>query len=186
MMSLAESILADGRARRGRSLRSRIFDELPYYLDIRQVGSKGRSKEEVREFNGNVRSWASAVLNELKSEIRYNGIDGNQLIGSLKYRVWNKSGEIVRIGFQFLRAGVFVHYGAGRGQGGFKGSRWRTREGDIKSTDWESLTKMGSGNRRPKPWFDPVIRRNIPELEKIVKAYASDATVDALRIYIDR
>jgi hypothetical protein len=44
--------------------------------------------------------------------------------------------------------------GAGRGQGGLKGSRWITAKGVTKRTNPASLGKADSGNRKAKPFID--------------------------------
>ena len=49
-----------------------------------------------------------------------------------------------------------------------------------------SFYKMGTGNRIPIRWFDPVIDRNLPALADVVAEYAADMQIDATRIYIDR
>jgi len=39
-------------------------------------------------------------------------------------------------------------------------------------------------NRKPKPWFNPVIESFIPELEQIIKEYADSAVLNTVRIFI--
>jgi hypothetical protein len=39
-------------------------------------------------------------------------------------------------------------------------------------------------NRRPKPWFNPVIDAFIPELGEIIKAYSDTAIVNSTKIFI--
>ena len=92
--------------------------------------------------------------------------------------------KIYRIGFNFPIQGVMIHYGAGRGQGGQKGSTWKTPGGAMKSTKPASLGKAGSGNRRPNNWFNKEIHEQLPELEKVVEELFDGAVLNATNIFI--
>lgn len=110
-----------------------------------------------------------------------------QLSESIEPNVYSRNGEAERIGFSFAREGVYIHKGAGRGQGGFRGgSRWTDKHGKLKETNPLSFFKMGTGNRKPIRWFDPVIDKNLPFLADVVAEYAADMQIDATRIFVDK
>ena len=94
------------------------------------------------------------------------------------------SKEVNRVGFSFLREGIYIHKGAGRGQGGYRGSRWTDKYGTLKATDTKSLGKLGTGNRRSVEWFNPIIERELEALADIVSDYSTDIQIDATRIFI--
>ena len=108
----------------------------------------------------------------------------------------DRYGLIDRLGFSFPRHGIYIHKGAGRGQGGTIGSSWtklkringvEVSTGIVRHTDPNSLNAtQGTGNRQSYEWFDPVIRNRISELADIVSNYFDSMIIDATRIYIDK
>lgn len=106
---------------------------------------------------------------------------------TLEPRIYKSKGETERVGFSFAREGIYIHKGAGRGQGGFRGgSKWTDKYGKLKKTNPDSFYLMGTGNRHPIRWFDPIIEKNLPKLADIVADYAADMQIDASRIFIDK
>ncbi len=165
---------------------------LPFELKLESNSEVDRyhrvqDKDRLNAFHEAVYGWAIDVTKQLKSSVRMLVRDDRELSDSIDPMLYKKKGEISRIGFSFKREGVYIHKGAGRGQGGFRGgSKWTTRQGKLKQTDPLSFYKMGTGNRKPIEWFDPVIERNIQALAEIVADYSVDMQVDATRIYINR
>jgi hypothetical protein len=166
---------------------------LPFELDITSLSETGKylraqdaAKQE--EFNKAVQLWAKDVSNKLKANVRSLIKKDVVLSKSIKptFNYDKKYGkEINRVGFSFRREGVYVHRGAGKGQGGFKGgSKWTDKYGKLKETNPASFYKMGKGNRKPVEWFNSVIDANIEALADIVANYSADMVVDAARIYI--
>ena len=134
----------------------------------------------VAKFNRQVRAWGQMVNRGLMSNILLR-IDKNvQLSSSLKqnYRHYGKTvragEEITSIGFSFAEEGIYVHLGVGRGYAMEGGTRIIT-----KKTNRDDL-------RKPKDWFNSVIRMHIDSLGEIVKNYCGDLYLNASRIYINR
>ncbi len=177
------------KMRRGKS----SFNNLPFEILIQDGVSevakfdRMQDKNRVLQFNRDVQDWATQTTEKLKQSVK-SLIDKDLFLSeSIKPKVYynNKYGkEANRVGFSFAREGIYVHKGAGKGQGGYRGSTWRNIHGQEKKTLTSSLTLMGSGNRQPKEWFNPVIEKELEVLADIVTAYSSDLHMDATRIYI--
>lgn len=165
---------------------------LPFEITLESVSltaqyERRQDKEKLRQFNDDVKGWSIDVTRQLRRNVRMLVRQDEELSGSIEPNIYNKNGEANRIGFSFAREGVYIHKGAGRGQGGFRGgSKWTDKYGKLKKTNPDSFYKMGTGNRRPIRWFDPVIEKNLPALADIVAEYAADMQIDATRIFIDR
>jgi len=93
-----------------------------------------------------------------------------------------KDGDVRSVGFSFLREGIYVHKGAGKGMGGLKGSSWLDKYGVRKSTNPESLGKLATGNRKAKPWFD-ALDKDLPELGDIVAETYAARAIDATKLF---
>ena len=134
----------------------------------------------VAKFNREVRAWGKMVNDALKWTIRWNVAKDEHLSASLKqnYRHYGKTvqagEEITSIGFSFVEEGIYVHLGVGRGYAMEGGTRIIT-----KKTNRDDL-------RKPKDWFNSIIRYNIDSLGEIVKNYCGDLYLNASQIYINR
>ena len=165
---------------------------LPFEISLESVSrtaqyERRQDKARLKQFNDDIMGWSIDVTRQLRGNVRMLVKQDEELSGSIEPNIYNKNGEAARIGFSFAREGVYIHKGAGRGQGGFRGgSKWTDKYGKLKKTNPESFFKMGTGNRRPIKWFDPVIEKNLPALADIVAEYAADMQIDATRIFIDR
>lgn len=168
---------------------------LPFEISLESISESDRftrhqDKDRVEQFNKDVAGWSIHTTRRLKLNVRALVREDRQLSHSINPNVYydNKYGakEANRIGFSFAREGIHIHKGAGRGQGGYKGSKWYNLHGELKTTQLSSLTKMGTGNREPIEWFDPVIEQELPQLADLVADYSSSLFMDASRIYIDR
>lgn len=71
-----------------------------------------------------------------------------------------------------------LHYGASSGHGGYIGSKWRDRFGNIRTTNPASFGKMGQGNRKAVHWFNPVLRKHLPTLADIAAEYCMDMSLN--------
>lgn len=145
-------------------------------------------------YNQAVEDWYNAVANQLRTTV---AARSSRVARELKPKGYKDNyGLIYRIGFSFPRHGIYIHKGAGRGQGGYIGSSWTKLQringievstGILRHTNPESLGgKQGTGNRRAFEWFDPIIRAQLPKLADIVTDYFDTMILDASRIYIDR
>ncbi len=104
-----------------------------------------------------------------------------QLPGKLKYpartAVKKRGGIPEKISIKFKRYLVFVEKGAGRGHGGEKGGSWINAKGERVRTNPNSLGKMNSGFRRADPWFNPVIKVEVPKLAEEIAKTTADASL---------
>jgi hypothetical protein len=74
---------------------------------------------------------------------------------NINTRTSKNAGVINRIRFRFKKSGVFVHKGVGKGT---------------------PIEKVGSTNRKPKPWFNPVIEKYANEMmEEVADEYVDVA-----------
>lgn len=164
---------------------------LPFEISLESVSAVARyerqqNKEKLKQFNDDIDAWRIDVTRQLRGNVRMLVKQDELLSSSIDSNVYKKNGEPVRLGFSFEREGIYIHKGAGRGQGGFRGgSKWIDRYGKLKKTNPHSFYKMGTGNRKPIRWFDPIIDKNLPALADVVAEYAADMQIDASRIYVD-
>lgn len=167
-------------------------DGLPIEISLESVSAVARyerrqDKEKLKQFNDDVAGWSIDITKQLRGNVRMMVKRDEELSSSIEPNIYKKDGEAQRIGFSFAREGIYIHKGAGRGQGGFRGgSKWTDRYGKLKKTNPLSFYKMGTGNRKPIRWFDPIIDKNLPALADLVADYAADMQIDATQIYIDR
>ncbi len=134
----------------------------------------------VDEFNRKVKSWTLRTRSRFKSNAPVGtGKDSTtraakKLSMSIHSRTKSKQGPIYKIGFQFERHGVFVHYGVGRGyirQGG------AVVRGSHKN---EKVDRTTGFKRRPNDWFDVEVRRGMKELADITQQYYGDWAMEKI------
>lgn len=144
-------------------------------------------------FNKEVEQWQDAVSKQLKATISSRSL---RIARELQPKAYtDKYGLINRLGFSFPRHGVYIHKGAGRGQGGLIGSKWsylkringmEINTSIIRHTNPASLGKQNEGHRQAYHWFDPVIKNRLPELADICMRYFDTMLIDATKIYIEK
>jgi hypothetical protein len=124
--------------------------------------------EDIDEFNKEVGQWGKGSKTDLVQEMNSLGIvhreNSNSPVSAqkaLKMAVRNKAGVASKISFKMPRHMVFVHKGVGRGT---------------------KITDVGSTNRKAKPWFNPVIEKNLPELVDIVADNQGTMVLNAVMI----
>lgn len=145
-------------------------------------------------YNQAVEAWQAEVTRQLQQKVAVKSLRIAQELQPRAYR--DKYGLVNRLGFSFPRHGIWLHKGAGRGQGGWIGSHWNKLKvingveidtGIERHTNPASINGLqGTGKRRAYEWFDPVIDANIGKLEEIVMNYFDTMIVDASRIYITK
>lgn len=152
-----------------------------------------KDADRLTAFNKAVESWADQVTRQLRATVASRSLRIARELHPNLYT--DKYGIVNRIGFSFPRHGIYIHKGAGRGQGGWLGSKWEkikqingveVSTGIVRHTDPASLGKQDSGNRRAFRWFDPVVKNRLGELENIVLEYFDTMILDATRIYIEK
>ncbi len=172
----------------------RSSEGLPFELSLDsfegdQKALRVEDKAVTKEYNKDVTDWAKDQQSGLRRSVSQLISEDIGLSESIKERVYfNRRGgkEAQRVGFSFLREGIHIHKGAGRGQGGVIGSSWIDRHGQKKTRAPESAGKMGSGNRQKKEWFDNVVDKRLPQLADIVGNYSATLQVNATKLYVDR
>lgn len=152
-----------------------------------------QNADRLTAFNKEVEQWQDSVSQQLKASISPRSL---RIASELQPKAYtDQYGLINRLGFSFPRHGVYIHKGAGRGQGGFMGSKWsyikringiEINTSIIRHTNPESLGKQNEGKRTAYHWFDPIIKRRLPELSDICMRYFDTMLIDATKIYIEK
>lgn len=155
--------------------------------------SMAQDADRLTEFNKAVETWQDNVTAQLKA---YVSVRSTRIAQELKPTAYtDKYGIINRIGYAFPRHGIYLHKGAGRGYGGFYGSKWhylktvngvQINTGILRHTNPQSLGQQDSGGRDAYKWFDPIVRNKLPELADIVMKYFDNMIIDATRIFIEK
>jgi hypothetical protein len=140
-------------------------------------------------YNDQIKNWTLEFVRELKAEISSLNIEhspnspsSRSMVSTIKGKTRQQADVVNRISIAMPRHAIYVHKGAGKGRGGSKGSTWINAKGEQKSTNPNSLGKMNTGNRNAKPWFDPIVDRKLPELEKIIGTNYGNMVINALKI----
>ena len=104
--------------------------------------------------NQRIVGWSKDTLVELRSEINNLGIrhmansrSPQAAEKSLVARTPKKAGLVERVSYIMPRHMIYVHKGVGRGT---------------------KISQVGNTNRKAKPWFNPIIEKNIDALADIV------------------
>jgi len=143
------------------------------------------------EYNDAVKEWARTTTTVIKSTASGLGIIHRRLspspgasVAKIKDQVKYRKGAISMISFKFPRTLIFTHKGAGKGIGGFKGSRWINSKGEQKRTATTSLGKIGTSSRKEKPFFNITLdgAGGMELLATIVAEKMGDTIVDNILI----
>jgi hypothetical protein len=125
----------------------------------------------MEEYNAQLKAFWFKVAGELRSSVDMVIRKNRFLKQSVKPNIYYELGEAYKLGFSFRAEGVYVHKGVGRGYVASGG-------GVVKTA------RSAGFNRRPKLWFNPVIERNMPELQRIVMEYNKGLIINTTRIFI--
>lgn len=146
----------------------------------------------VEEFNEKVSGWSVTTRSRLVSSAPvfsgdHSAVQTDETLqSSIKSSKRRQFGVIVAVGFGFARHGAYISYGAGRGQGGTKGSKWKNKKGIMVKTKSKSLGLMNTRNRHAVDWFDGNIRMGLKELADISQEYYGDMAMRELLEKIDK
>ena len=129
-------------------------------------------------YNKDVRNWSADTKRKIKREVlqltaKYSG----QGYAKQEAKTRLYAGEASKITFSFPYYMVFVHKGAGRGYGGSISKKFTNAKGGKSGTNPLSFGRMGSGKRKPKPWFNPIIEQQFPQLADLVTDYKTDKAI---------
>jgi hypothetical protein len=171
---------------------SRLIRRLEAVSDVERY-DVARDADRLTAYNEAVMKWQRSLAARLRATI---SVKSMAIAKDLKPNTYtDEYGIINRLGFSFPRHGIYIHKGAGRGQGGYIGSKWNkiktingiaVSTGIIRHTNPESLGKQDEGNRHAFRWFDPIVESRLPELADIVSEHFSAMVIDATKIYIDK
>lgn len=140
----------------------------------------------LQEYNSQVSGWTRDTQRKLKNRILRLVLNIGHAYSDTKGSTRKYMGEANKISFAFPYYMVFVHKGAGRGYGGSKTGLFSRANGSKGTTSRSSFGKMGTGKRVAKPWFNPVIEENLPDLDNIIVNYRGEKiTLNIQRILID-
>lgn len=140
----------------------------------------------VGQFNSKVTGWNRDAQRKMKNHILRMVLNIGPGYNQLKTSTRSYYGEVNRLQFNFPYYMVFVHKGAGRGYGGVKTGLFSRGDGSKGVTSRDSMGRMGTGKRVPKPWFNPVIEEKFPELADIITEYRGDQiALNIQRLLID-
>lgn len=165
--------------------------------------------ERTEEFNARVREWALRLQAAARSTVA-GGVRQNTRLGrSIKSELRKQDGQVFRVAVGFVKEGAYIHVGAGRGYGGFKGGKFYSTAkkhisaaqaaaaadpkskkkafyaragGHMVDVNPMSIGKMGRGARRQFPWLNPQVEALLPELAAIAKEYMVDAWIKSKAI----
>ena len=169
---------------RGRNVRPRITFE--FDGGETEQFQRIQDSERLKKFNEDVAAWGKEVEEALRANIKNDYGMGALYSGIESYIALDKHyhAEVRRVGFRFPRHGVHLHYGAGRGYGGTQGSVWLDRLNYVRRTNPESLGKMGTGERQPNDWFNPVLAEHLQKLADIAADYCLDMVVNTDYLFL--
>lgn len=119
--------------------------------------------------------WTQATVTKLKAQAPR---DKGALSKSIKGTVLDRRGkqEPYAISFKYERYGAWIERGAGKGAGGPKGSTWKNKDKVIMRRNPKSASKMGIV-RKPHPWFEPVMRDDLPILSELIAQHVASAII---------
>lgn len=138
-----------------------------------------------QEFNQGVLKWSRNTKGKMQLNVLRMALSIGPGYKNQKVGVKNYLGEASKIDFSFPYYMVFFHKGAGRGYGGIKTGLFTKKSGSKGITNPLSFGKMGTGKRKPNPWFNPVIEQQFPELADLIKTYhGSKVLLDIQKILI--
>ena len=164
------------------------------------------SFERIDEFNARVAEWSARLKAAARSSVSAKTRQNTRLGRSIKVNLIKErgTGQVYRVRVSFAKEGVYVHVGAGRGYGGFRGGKFyseakihqRTAQeaaeadpeskskarsarasGHMVDVNPASIGKMGTGARRAVPWLTPEVEALMPELVRIAEDYTVGAWV---------
>lgn len=120
------------------------------------------------ETNRKIRKWGNSTAAKLRSQVVSLGIKHTSkspspraAINSISARYRERDGLINRVGYVIPRHMIYVHKGVGRGT---------------------SIEQVGNTKRQAKPWFNPVIEKNIDELADIIANDLGNSIINNLFI----
>lgn len=129
-------------------------------------------------YNKDVRSWTQDTKRKIKREVlqltaKYSG----QGYAKQEAKTRLYAGEASKITFSFPYYMVFVHKGAGRGYGGSISKQFTNAKGGKSATSALSFGRMGTGRRKAKPFFNPIIEQQFPALADLIANYKGDKVI---------
>lgn len=120
------------------------------------------------------KDWTQSTETMLKQRVpRNTGRASQSIAGRVKVR----NGVPYAIAYSFERYLAYRMKGAGRGQGGTKGSSWYDKSGTRKRTNPLSLGKMNTGKRVATDVFNETIDHELPQLSGAISRVIADVVL---------
>lgn len=147
------------------------------------------------DYNKRITGWGTQTGVEIRNAIRTLTSKGKgDLLRSLRAKSYKWYGEVDRIAFHFVRHGVFVHKGVGRGYAMIGGKVLRVN-GSASTAYWKEYARRknrsfepkllrGDMKRKPVEWFNPVVSGRMEKLADLVAEMRADQAVNATKILI--
>lgn len=148
------------------------------------------------EYNNRVTAWGSALGVKIRASIRSLTSKGKgDLLRSLRLKTGKWYGEVDKLAYHFVRHGVFVHKGVGRGYR-MVGGRVMRVSGSASNQAVKDYARVKNRSFSPKvltaasmerkavEWFNPVVKNNIAGLADLVAEMSADRVVNASKILI--
>jgi hypothetical protein len=163
-------------------------DKQPFLITVESTNTNPDDDEQItlKEFRKRVNKWAEDTTILLRANFRGGTNDTKDSASTILPNVYIKGKQWDKVSFRMARHLVYVHKGAGKGQGGDIGSKWTDRYGKLKQTDPNSLGFQNTGKRIAFEWFDPMVKKQLGELADIVAEYNADMVMNATQIFIKR
>jgi hypothetical protein len=145
------------------------------------------------EYNKRIAAWTTSTGMKIRAAIKSLTSKGKgDLLRSLQGKNDRRFGDIDRIAYHFVRHGVFLHKGVGRGYimsggtviRGYKPGKVMTAMALNKNREVKPVILSGAINRKPIEWFNPVVQSSVEKLADIIAEMRADQVVNATKIFI--
>lgn len=142
-------------------------------------------------YNDRIKNDLKEIVADIKTEAGSMGIEHRKnspsksaSVKKIKGSSGQQDGAVNRVSIKFPRVLIYTHKGAGKGKGGAKGSKWLDKYNVEKSTNPESLGKMGTGNRKAKPFINTILdsARGVDKIATTAAEELGDSIVNNMLI----
>lgn len=143
------------------------------------------------ERNKAIISWATQTTPELKAQLTRFNIKSytGAMRRQLKHGFSNRDGNITAVGFKMPRHAIYVHKGVGRGwpAGTQSRSTGKVMQGLLDrgynpKTAATYAQRLKGKQRKPKPWFNPVIDKRLKNLADAMAKHDADIVAKSILI----
>jgi hypothetical protein len=140
------------------------------------------------QYNQKVTEWGEHTGDKIRN---YIPIGKGKLRKSFRLKTAKMYGEIDKLSYHFIRHGIFIHKGVGRGYHMVGGKVMRgsgkiinDKNADVNVRLRQMVLRSAKVMRQPVEWFNPVIAANITQLADLVTEMDADRVVNGTKILI--